>query len=54
LSRPRLGLDRGADALGFGADPDLLGLLLGNQYFHGLAPLAISLSRAVTTRSALR
>src|SRR6185295_7672377 len=35
----RLGLDRGADALGSGGDPRLLGLLLGDQYLDGLAPL---------------
>ena len=35
----RLGLDGGADALGFGGDPRLLGLLLGDQYLDGLAPL---------------
>ena len=35
----RLRLDRGADPLGFGGDPRLLGLLLGQQDFDRLAPL---------------
>ena len=35
----RLGLDGGADALGFGGDPGLLGLLLGDHDLDGPATL---------------
>ena len=48
----RLGFDRGTDTLGLGGNPRLLGLLLREQDLDGLAAFAISLSRAVMTRSA--